>query len=175
MVAPHKTWEHHDDGSITATVYEQPSCITAPVLGCQRVKLSVLRTPNRPITCAGKLDGDQLTKFEGSLTCGIGSLEDTETQEEMGGKLSRFFLTIQRAICMLGIWLGLYAAVRPLGRLLRFAPPLAKWGSFKLSGIVATFVGTITYLLHIGGVVFALVMVVALLVASREPASTHVG
>jgi hypothetical protein len=175
MVSEHKTWEHHDNGDVTATVYAQRDCITAPTLGCQRVKLSVVRKPTGVMTCAGKLEGDRITKFDGSLKCHLGDMSSVQGEYAFGGSYSRFFLTIQRTLCMLGVWLGLFMTVRPLRRLLRFAPALAKWGAFKLSGVVATAVGITTYVLHIGGIAFAIVTVVALLVASREPALPQAG
>jgi len=129
----------------------------------------VIPKPEGNMTFIGKLDGDRIGKFEGTLKGSHGDLKELMDAYSLSDGAGRFFLAMQRLFCMLGIWLGLGMTNRPLRRLLSFAPRLAQVSTLLLSGVVATALGSILYLLHSAGIVVLLGSIVALLVASREP------
>lgn len=157
------------EGTETLVLYETEGCKSAPTAGCQRVRLSVIPKPEGNMTFIGKLDGDRIGKFEGTLKGSHGDLQELMGAYSFSDGAGRFYLAMQRLCCMLGIWLGLGMTNRPLRRLLSFAPRLAKGSTLLLSGVVATALGSAVYLLHGVGIVILLGSIVALLVASREP------
>jgi hypothetical protein len=173
IVGPYKFTD--TEGTETLILYENEACKSAPTLGCQRVRLSVIPKPEGNMTFIGKLDGDRITKFDGTLKGSHGDLQELMAAYSFSDGAGRFMLAIQRLLCFLGIWAGLGMTQRPLRRLLSFAPKLATASTFLVSGIVATALGSITYLLHTAGLLVAFAAVVALLVASREPPATQTG
>lgn len=149
-------------------LYESEACMTAPTAGCQRVLVGVVAAPE-VMTVIGRLEGERLVKFDGTLKGAGGDLEALNSAYAVAAGMTSLGSKVQRTFCVAGIWLSLAALQRPLRRIL---VPLAARRTSELSGLATLLIAGAAWLLHSWALLLAFATVGALLYASREPATS---